>query len=226
VTVRAAFPWLSFLIASVLSGCGPRDGSSGKTQYICGGGDGGMIVAPMNVMDGPGSNPGPDAGSFDGGCNEVPQIGSVVNEMQVDSAPPAAMGGWYPAGTFALTSATVYTGPGGATGPDGNRYAMTLDVISEGSTDLYEFVQSVSGQPDYRYAISANLLNEPMTESIATWTCPQTGDFLDGGTSLLPYDGITNGTPSSFTSAGTSVTLYVPGPNGTTIAQSFAYQHM
>jgi hypothetical protein len=156
-----------------------------------------------------------DAGSFDGGCNEVAQRGSLVNEIQVNASAPASMGGWYPAGLYTLTSATVYTGVGGPTGPDGNSYELTLSVISEGSSDLYEFVQSRPGQPDDRFAILADIMHDPMTEAVATWTCPQQGDFLDGGTSLLSYDGTT-----------TSLVLYVPGPNGTIIAQSFAYKGM
>jgi hypothetical protein len=75
----------------------------------------------------------PDGSGDDGPtvCNTLVNSGQPVTAMRVASAPPAAQGGTPANGTYLLTSETIYTGAGGATGPSGTQ-SITIQI--QGST--------------------------------------------------------------------------------------------
>ena len=50
-------------------------------------------------------------------CNALANTGQPVTVMQVAADPPAAQGGTPVDGIYTLTDETIYTGPGGASGP-------------------------------------------------------------------------------------------------------------
>ena len=80
-----------------------------------------------------------------GECNTVANTATTIDETQVAGALPAAeaAGGSFAPGTYFRTSATVYTGLGGATGPNGATDKQTL-VLSAATTGGGAFVaQSV-----------------------------------------------------------------------------------
>jgi hypothetical protein len=53
------------------------------------------------------------------GCHEIVNDGPAVEWMNVAADPPAPAGGALAPGTYHLTRASFYTGPGGASGPGG-----------------------------------------------------------------------------------------------------------
>ena len=145
------------------------------------------------------------------GCTPIAQIATPVNEIQVASAPPRTTAGWYPAGTYALTSATVYTGPGGASGPSGIRYAVTLQVNGMGSTDYFQINWTQPGCPNATYTFSGDTFNTDTALRTVTWMCPACPTC--GNT--MPYTGTL-----------TSLILYLPMANGNTLAQEFTLRPM
>jgi hypothetical protein len=68
-----------------------------------------------------GSAPAGDGGGDDGSaiCNTLANSAPAVTLLQVASDPPAFQGGTVVDGTYTLTSETIYTGDGGATGAMG-----------------------------------------------------------------------------------------------------------
>jgi hypothetical protein len=63
-----------------------------------------------------------------GGCSGLPDTASAVTEQYSATAPPNATGGSLLDGTYFLTGATLYTGPGGATGATGRTRKATLQL--------------------------------------------------------------------------------------------------
>lgn len=59
-------------------------------------------------------------------CNDLVNLATDVSVDSDPSEPPTAEGGTFVDGTYLLTRATVYTGPGGASGPSGETMRMTL----------------------------------------------------------------------------------------------------
>jgi hypothetical protein len=95
--------------------------ASSKPEGAAGGGD---DAAGSAAPDGSGDD-GPTV------CNTLVNSGQPVTAMQVASDPPAAQGGTPANGTYLLTSETIYTGAGGATGPSGTQ-RITIQI--QGST--------------------------------------------------------------------------------------------
>jgi hypothetical protein len=148
----------------------------------------------------------PVAGS---GCHHPPQIGAIVEENQVATDPPVTTAGWYPGGSFVLTSATVYTGSGGASGPNGIRYAASMEVRGTGSIDAFSVLQTQDGCPPVTYAFSGDTFGTTTSLKNVSWTCPACPTC---GTTL-PYSG-----------TATSITVYFRLPNGNTLAQVFTHR--
>jgi hypothetical protein len=120
------------------------------------------------------------------GCNPLRQRAAPIDEMQVAEAPPVTTAGFYPAGTYTLTSSTVYTGPGGASGPSGLRYAATLDVHGMGSVDYFDVVQEQAGCPTNTYRFTGDTFGTSTDLFNVTWTCPTT---CANCAATLPYTG-------------------------------------
>lgn len=96
----------AFFVACSSSGGGGGTSSSDAGDDVQAG-DAGTDAAVDAPFDG-----GADAGPCGAGAN----LAKAVDAQQVASAPPGAMGGTIADGTYVLTDATLYTGPGGATG--------------------------------------------------------------------------------------------------------------
>jgi hypothetical protein len=91
-------------------------GSSSNGASSGGPTDGGGDDASTDAgSDAKGDASGADAGPCGAGANK----GAVVDVTQIAQPAPAATGGVVADGTYLLTSATMYTGTGGATGPLG-----------------------------------------------------------------------------------------------------------
>ncbi len=69
------------------------------------------------------------------GCNDVaPLATKITTQLVAKDAPPSSTVSPPPApGTYALESATLYTGPNGSSGP-GDTIAVTLRIESDGTT--------------------------------------------------------------------------------------------
>lgn len=183
---------------------------------------------PVEPLDaGPPGDAGPcgaavnDAGSSfcripvpPSGCTAIRQRGSPVAEMQVSGEPPASIGGWYPAGTFVLTSSTLYTPTCGATGPTGISYSATIFVspqMPNPSVDRYDVVQTQAGCPDLAYIFKGDTFgydnDRPWDHlSFIEWTCPPCPDC----STKMKYSGTT-----------TTFTTYLPMEGGATLVQEF-----
>ncbi len=72
---------------------------------------------------GSGCNPNND-------CNDLSNTAPVVEEEQQPTDPPQPDGGTLVDGTYFLTAVTVYTGDGGASGPDGRMTQQTSTSAS------------------------------------------------------------------------------------------------
>jgi hypothetical protein len=137
-----------------------------------------------------------------------------VEERQLSGSPPASIGGWYPAGLYALTAATLYSPAPVTAGPTGRHYAATLDVASgmtNTAIDHYRVVQSQDGCADWTYSFSGDTFghqgDEPFDHlSSVSWACPP----CPGCSTKLKY----SGTKTSFT-------LYFPMDGGTTLVEEF-----
>lgn len=88
-------------------------------------------------------DPGTEAGSTE--CNALANVGAVVRQMYVATRPATGNGGALVAGTYVLTAAVVYTGPGGGDGETGTTVSDTLALSDEGA---YERVALVMESAD------------------------------------------------------------------------------
>jgi hypothetical protein len=113
-------------------------------------GDAGTVPEEASSADDGGSVE--DAG--DGGptvCNMLVNSGQPVTPNQVAGDAPPFQGGTVVDGTYVLTSESIYTGDGGATGPGGNPQTITIAFQSgtiqvskdtDPPTSTYMFVPS------------------------------------------------------------------------------------
>jgi hypothetical protein len=103
-----------------------------------------------------------------GACNSLANGASVVSEQQSATAAPSPQGGGVIAdGTYFMTALTVYTGSGGASGPDGNSDQQTAQFT--GSTMTLQIVDQGGGcQPQ----TMTGTLSFSGTQLTLTTTCP------------------------------------------------------
>ena len=192
----------------------PMSGDGGSAPDVVGPIDAGVPIDVVAATDGAPTDVAStgDAGALchfpvaGRGCAMLAQVGSPVTEMQVATAPPATTAGWYPAGLYVLTAATVYTGVGGASGPSGARYAGTLDLHGMGSVDYYQGVQTQPGCADVSYAFHGDTFGGSTSLHDVGWTCPP-----------CP----TCATALAYTGTLTTFTMYLPQADGSTLAQEF-----
>ena len=115
-------------------------------------------------------------------CNSVTNAAPTIDRTQVAEALPtvAAAGGTFAPGTYFRTSATVYTGAGGPTGPNGVTDKQTI-VLSDagGGAIVAQSVQSTSGQTEQRVTLKGTPAGTTVSLVI---TCPASAPFAD-----LPY---------------------------------------
>lgn len=82
----------------------------------------------------------PQEAGNDAGCNEVTNVGTVIQQLNVASAPVTGDGGTIATGTYVCTAAVVYTGADGGSGPTGTTIQETV-LFHDGRT--YERVASI-----------------------------------------------------------------------------------
>ena len=106
-------------------------------------------------------------------CNAL-DIGTApaITPNQVASQEPTAMGGTVFDGTYFLTKWTLYTGPGGATGP----LPLTLQVRRDFAGGIVQTVQN-DGSSIRRFSAMLTTTGTAFTE---TQSCP--GSSVDTGT--------------------------------------------
>jgi hypothetical protein len=111
-------------------------------------------------------------------CNALPNAAPPVTVTEIASQPPAAQGGTIADGTYFLTSATIYTGEGGATGSVGSGQST---VTISGTT----VQMATSGEPTTR---TVTLITNGTTFT-ATDTCPDssvaTGSYSATASTLV-----------------------------------------
>jgi hypothetical protein len=80
------------------------------------------------------------------GCTVLTPQGGVISVVAQAASAPATAGGTFEGGTYSLTQAILYTGPGGASGPTGNTAQITVSIgtgtltfvdIQNGCNSLY-----------------------------------------------------------------------------------------
>jgi hypothetical protein len=183
---------LLIMVASTLAAGFGMACSSSSTGNTGGGSDAGPDSG-VAAETGSGADSGspvdaaPESTVNDAGCVVISNGASVVMEQSVATAEPAATGGTIPDGTYFVTAATSYAGPGGMTGPTGTTYQFTSHV----SAGTYDAIESITGG---KASVTTGTLVTSGTNITIQQTCPAT----DGG--LSPYN--------QFSSDGTTVTLY------------------
>jgi hypothetical protein len=175
----AALGGLSLLVLSACSssGSGGTTTSTAGTGTTSGGTNGGSSTG--------GSSSGTSGGMCNSGtstggspCNSIANGASVVQEQQSPNTAPSPQGGGVPAdGTYYMTALTVYTGPGGASGPTGNSGQQTVQFTS--STMTLQIVDQSAGCPAQTQ--TGTLTFSGMMLTLAT-TCPANCGTNCGGT--------------------------------------------
>lgn len=149
-------------LAGWIVGCGGGGGSSGGGGGNSGGGGGGSSGG------GGGSSVGGGGGSSGGGgggaaCNTVSNNAPTVTVNQVAATAPTFTGGTIVPGTYYVTQASIYTGPGGATGPTGTEKWTVVLTSNTGQAATSDNVPS-----NFTWRTSGN-------QFIMTFTCGASG---------------------------------------------------
>jgi hypothetical protein len=141
------------------------------------------------------AGPAGDGGGSDASfrhCTGNPDFGATVSEMQVAQALPTPMGGPLPGGYLIQTAHAIYTGSGGASGPNGKTRRGTKAFVLGGGAHVNEllFLEGV------RVERTDSVRVEP-TSLVLTRTCPSAETAVSVG----------------YTADGTTVTLIDPAAN-------------
>jgi hypothetical protein len=102
---------------------------------------------------------GPDGG---GQCNTLANGGPVVHKVMVAQNPPPYMGGPLTPGTYFMTAATQYTGPGGAMGDTTDTIKETVAYLGSPASGPLAGVISVDGQPDVSFNATLTISGQPI----------------------------------------------------------------
>ena len=122
----------------MLIGCSSSTASSGPTGADAG--SDAKVVADAEAAD---TSPLPvDAGHFDAStaCNALKSSIQVVSQTAMPVVAPTAAGGATADGVYHATSWTMFTGPGGNTGPTGVTKVSTLELAGS----VYQIVSVVT----------------------------------------------------------------------------------
>jgi len=113
-------------------------------------------------------------------CNMLTNSATPITYSQVNQNPPVPQGGTMVDGTYAMTDASIYTGPNGPSGPSG--MAQTTIQVTGTTIQIVE-----SGQPPTRTVTLATI----GTRFTATDTCPDAkvtqGDYTATSTTILIF---------------------------------------
>jgi hypothetical protein len=185
--------------SSATAGSTSGSGSGGSTTTSGTGGSSGTG----------GTSGGQCNGTTTGGspCNSIANGASVVQEQQSATTAPTPAGNGPPSdGTYFMTSITVYTGSGGASGPDGNSEQQTITFTS--STMTLQQVDARNGCPA---DTNTGTLAFAGTQVTLTTTCP-----ADCGSNCGGQSGYTWATPN--------LDVFEAQGNGTTRVRTFTLQ--
>lgn len=171
---------------ALAAGC---SSSSGGTSPSDAGGDhdagsdaaGPIDGAPPDDGGSPGEDAAPDAPAEAATvCNTLANTASPITYDQMNQDPPTPQGGTMVDGTYAMTAASIYTGPNGPSGPSG--MAQTTIQVSGTTIQIVEV-----GQPPTRTVTLAT----SGTSFTATDTCPDAkvtqGSYTATPTSILIF---------------------------------------
>jgi hypothetical protein len=95
------------------------------------------VTAPSGDVTESAAPATPDDGST---CAALPNVATEVPLIAVPSAPPAAGGGPIANGTYVATTATLFTGSGGTSGPTGKHVQMTVLIDGAHATTVFDAV--------------------------------------------------------------------------------------
>jgi hypothetical protein len=157
--------------ASGTTGLGGSAGGGGPTGGGGASGTGGAAGGGAAGATGTGGTLGAGgSGGIPGGCNSLVNAAPVVAKFQAATNPPAPGGGPIVDGTYYLSQAITYTGPGGASGPLGSTIQDTLVITNAASgTATVQEVTSGDGGAD---AHASFTLTPAGTMATVTITCP------------------------------------------------------
>ena len=239
---RVAACFCVCLAAAGAAGCGdsssllgpdggehPADRDSAAPDQSGAGEDGEGDASPPTCLLPPDGGAGPS-------CNQLVAAGPCVAQIQVDDNAPAPRGGQLAAGTYDLTERTLYTNPGGATGPIGDALVESLALQGSGaswSLDRAGFTSAMATRTSASASVSGVMIR-------LVTTCP-TGDNPpldaggdggqpDAGTGGQPADAGSDGGPPSapgelvyYTSSdsGSTLVLFRLGPTGPVRADTY-----
>lgn len=123
-----------------------------------------------------------------GTCNTIANTATTIDRTQVAEALPSASaaGGTFALGTYFRTATTVYTGVGGATGPNGVTDKQTIVLSDAGAGAIIaQSVQSTSGAADQHGTLMVTSTGTTVSLVI---TCPVNAPFAD-----FPYTATATG---------------------------------
>jgi hypothetical protein len=145
---------------------------------------------PLDSATTDGSDSSPDdASDGSAACNTIANVAQTITIQQVASAPPAAQGGTFADGTYAMTDFTIFTGTGGATGPSGTTQTTlqisgdTFQVVSDStpSTRTVSVVVSGSSVTATDTCPDATLFQETFTTTATTFVVYISDGSTDAG---------------------------------------------
>jgi len=118
-------------------------------------------------------------------CNMLANSASVITYSQVSQNPPTPQGGTMVDGTYAMTDASIYTGPNGPSGPSGMSQTTiqvtgsTIQIVSNGQPPTRTVTLATSGTS---FTATDTCPDAKVTHGSYTATPTSILIFLDGGT--------------------------------------------
>jgi hypothetical protein len=107
-------------------------------------------------------------------CNDLPQTAPRVSIRVVAAPRPTPLGGTPVSGTYFLTSATLYNGPDGGAGPNGDSRNERADItVTNGTTMGWQIVQTGTGGAIVHQTFT--LVLDGSTLARSSNSCPFTG---------------------------------------------------
>lgn len=137
-------------------------------------------------------------------CNAVSNVGMLVEQMYVATAAVTGSGGAITNGTYVLTAAAAYTGPGGSTGPTGATLVDTIVLADGGSYERVFTVMNAPG-PDGTFHANGTYTTDGASIDVVQ-TCPA------GAQPFTSYD-----------SDGTVLRIYAPAASALEPGVMFEY---
>jgi hypothetical protein len=147
-----------------------------------------------------GSTGGDDGGATcpataEGGCNGLGNCGTEIHVVQNPIAAPAPTGGTIAAGTYVMTTYTIYTGVGGASGTLSNwfRETMTFTTPAAGATQAFDWNDVSETDQSATATSSGTIVIAPPASLTIEIACESASTF-----------------PASYTATSASLILYYP----------------